>query len=335
MTARERSGAVVMDRYGPPDVLQWREVTLAPLRPTEVRLRTIASAVNRADVEIRRGEWPIQRDDPFPYVPGLETLGTVVDAGEEVTRPRPGDRVITMMQRLGGIHGERPGGYGEHVTVEADVCAVVPGDVDPLAVAALGLAAVTALEGLRRLDLSAGARVAVHGAAGGVGSNAVALARRAGAQVVGVVARTDQAGYVRSLGAADVVVLGPKTTLTQQVGTRSLDAVLETLGAATFPDSVAALRRGGRLCLVGAVTGADLRLLAWDLLQDLHLTGYSSENLTGDALRDDVDEIVAALRAGALRLPEYRTLPLTEAAEAHRLLEAGGVRGRLLLVPGG
>lgn len=323
-----------MDGYGAPEVLQWREVTLPPLGPSEVVLRTLVSAVNRADVEIRRGVWPIQRDDPFPYVPGLETLGTVTDVGDEVTTPRPGERVITMMQRLGGIHGERFGGYGEYVTVPAAACAVIPDDVEPLDMAALGLPAVTALEGLRRLDLAPGHRVAVHGAAGGVGSTAVALARRAGAAVVAVINRPEQADYVRSLGAAEVVVLDTDTTLIDAVGARSLDAVFETLGAATFHDSVAALRRGGRLCLVGAVTGPELRLAAWDLIQDLHLTGYSSENLTGDDLRHDAAELVAALRGGDLRLPEYRVFSLSGAAEAHRLLEAGGVRGRLLLVPG-
>lgn len=333
MNAVDSPGAVVMDCYGGPEVLHWTKVELPCLRSTEVRLLTIASAVNRADVEIRRGNWPIQQDQPFPYVPGLETVGTVTDVGDEVAVPRRGERVITMMQRLGGIHGERFGGYGQYVTVPADACAVLPDDVDPFAVAALGLAAVTALEGLHRLRLAPRNRIAVHGAAGGVGSAAVSLARRADAHVVAVVARSEQAGYVRSLGAAEVAVLGPESTLIDAVGARSLDAVLETLGAATFHDSVAALRRGGRLCLVGALTGPVLHLAAWDLIQDLQLTGYSSENLTGDDLRRDTAEIVAALRGGDLRPPEYRTFPLHAAAAAHRLLEAGGVRGRLLLVP--
>lgn len=323
-----------MDGYGGPEVLQWREVALPSLGSSEVRLRTLVSAVNRADVEIRRGTWPIQAKDPFPYVPGLETVGAVTVVGDEVVAPQPGERVITMMQRLGGIHGERFGGYGEYVTVPAAACAVIPDDIEPLAVAALGLPAVTALEGLHRLQPAPGHRIAVHGAAGGVGSAAVTLARRAGADVVAVVARPEQAEYVRSLGAAEVVVLGRGTTLIDALGARSLDAVLETLGAATFHDSVAALRRGGRLCLVGALTGPELRLAAWDLIQDLHLTGYSSENLTGDDLRRDAAEIVAALRGGDLRLPDYRVFPLPAAADAHRLLEAGGVRGRLLLVPG-
>lgn len=334
MDGQDSAGAVVMRRYGEPDVLRWEEVALAPLGGHEVRLRTVASAVNRADVEIRSGAWPVRRDDPFPYVPGLETVGTVVATGDAVTALEPGQRVITMMQRLGGIHGERPGGYAASVTVPAASCAQLPHDVDTLDVAALGLAAVTALEGLRRLQLRPGQRVAVHGAGGGVGSAAVSLARRAGAEVIAVVSRAEQDAYARSLGAEEVVVLSAGTSLVDALGARSTDAVLETLGARTFHDSVAVLRWGGRLCLVGALTGPELSLAAWDLIQDLHLTGYSSENLTGDALREDVAEIVTALRAGELDPPEYRTLPLSRAAEAHRLLEAGGVRGRILLVPG-
>src|SRR5437588_305337 len=101
-----------MDGYGPPEVLVLREVPLPALGPGDIRVRTIAAAVNRADLEIRSGNWPVQQPDPFPYTPGLEVLGDVAEVGESVTLPRPGQRVITMMQHLGGIHGERPGGYG-------------------------------------------------------------------------------------------------------------------------------------------------------------------------------------------------------------------------------
>lgn len=324
--------AVVMEGYGGPEVLRWQAVGLASPGPGEVVLRTIASPVNRADLEIRSGNWQIQKDQPFPYVPGLETLGTVTEVGTDVTAPVPGQRAITMMQRLGGIHGERAGGYGDHVTVPAASVAVVPDDVDPLAVAALGLGAVTALEGLRRLRLEPGEGVVIRGAGGGVGSAAVSLACRLGADVTAAISHPGQEGYVRSLGATHVVV-GQGSTLVEALGARTVDAVLETLGAHSFRDSVAVLRRGGRLCLVGALTGPDLELEAWDLMQDLHLTGYSSENLTGDELRADMEEIVAALRTGDISPPEHRVMPMSAAAVAHRLLEAGGVRGRLLLIP--
>lgn len=323
---------VQMDRYGPPDVLELRETPLPLLASGEVRIRTVAAAVNRADVEIRSGNWPVRQENPFPYTPGIEVLGDVVETAQDVGSPRPGQRAITMMQHLGGIHGERPGGYGEYVTVPAGHVAVVPGDIDPYALAALGLAAVTALEGLRRLDLRPGQRLAVLGASGGVGSVALRLAKDLGAHVIAVLPRAGKEGHVREQGADEVVLLD-EGTLVDRYGGRALDAVLELLGQRTFADSVAALRRGGRLCLVGALTGPDLSLVAWDLMQDLVLTGYSSENLTGEHLRPDIDHLVGLLRAGRLPPPAYRVMDLAEAAEAHRLMGDSKVAGRILLAP--
>jgi NADPH2:quinone reductase len=323
---------VRMDGYGGPEVLVWREVPARALRHGEVRIQTMAAAVNRADIEIRRGHWPIEQPEPFPYTPGLEVLGKIIEVADGVQSVRVGDRVITMMQRLGGIHGERPGGYAEEVTVLASSVAQVPADVDYYALAALGLAAVTAWEGLRRLQLQPGHRIAVLGASGGVGSAAISLANGLSAQVLAVLPRAGKEHYVRSLGADEVLSL-QAGSLVDQVGPRRLDAVLELLGQRTFRDSVAVLAPGGRLCLVGALTGEDLHLVAWDLMQDLVVTGYSSENLTGDELRADIAHLVGELRAGRLAIPRYQLLPLREAGQAHRLMETGGVEGRLLLVP--
>jgi len=324
--------AIEIDRYGGPEELVWREVSRPPLRAGEARVRTAFAAVNRADVEIRRGEWPVMRDDPFPYTPGLEVVGVVESVGTGVESVQPGDRVITMMQHLGGIWGERPGGYGEFVVVDAGTLATLPADVDLEQVAALGLVAVTASAGLQPLALEPGTRVVVHGASGGVGSAAVTMAAASGAEVVAVLPRAGKDDYVRSLGAAEVVHLDAGG-LVDALGARSVDAVLETTGARTFADSVAALRRGGRLCLVGALTGPDLSLSAWDLLQDLVLTGWSSENLDGDALRSAIGEVVALLREGRLRAPAVERFALADAAAAHRAMESGELRGRALLVP--
>lgn len=323
--------AIEIDRYGGPEELVWREVSRPEPRAGEVRIRTAFAAVNRADIEIRRGEWPIMQDEPFPYTPGLEVVGVVESVDPDVLRVRPGDRVITMMQHLGGIWGERPGGYGECVVVDADTLATLPTDVDLEQIAALGLVAVTASAGLRRLALEPGARVVVHGASGGVGSAAVTMAAASGAEVIAVLPRAGKEGYVRSLGASEVVRLDAGTLL-DALGARSVDAVLETTGARTFADSVAVLRRGGRLCLVGALTGPDLTLSAWDLLQDLVLTGWSSENLDGDALREAMAQIVDAVRSGALRAPAIERFAMSRAAAAHRAMERGELAGRALLV---
>ena len=324
--------AIEIDRYGGPQELVWREVRRPPPGPDEVRIRTLYAAVNRADLEIRRGEWPILRDDPFPYTPGLEVVGVVDDVGERVTGVWPGAHVITMMQHLGGIWGERPGGYGEFVVVPAETLATFAPEVDAEQMAALGLAAVTAAEGLARLDLTPGAGVVVHGASGGVGSVAVALAGARGAEVVAVLPRAGKDDYVRGLGAARVVHLDEQGLL-DALGPRSVDAVLETTGARTFADSTAVLRRGGRLCLVGALTGGQLALSAWDLLQELRLTGWSAESLTGDALREHVAQIAELVRGGLLHPPAIHRFAMADAAEAHARTEAGELTGRALLVP--
>src|SRR5436305_10757099 len=138
-----------MREYGGPDVLRLDEVDVPAPGPGDVRIRTLAAAVNHSDLEIRAGNWPVRRDPPFPYVPGLEAVGEVVEVGEGVASVAVGAHVVTMMQGMGGVRSERAGGYAEHVTVGADAVAALPADVDPLAVAALGLAAVTAYEGLR------------------------------------------------------------------------------------------------------------------------------------------------------------------------------------------
>lgn len=324
---------IQMDGYGSPDVLHLTEVQLPPIAVDEVRFRILAAAVNRADIEIRSGNWSILAPQPFPYTPGLEALGDVVEVGSAVTQVGVGDRVITMMQQLGGIHGIRPGGYQEFVTVEAAKVAPVPNDLDPRAVAALGLAAVTAYNGLKRLDLRTGQTVVVHGATGGVGSAAVAIAHALGARVIATTSSSSKDQYLRSIGADEIVNLRQQS-LVERYGARSLDAVLETVGERTFRDSVAVLRQGGHLCLVGAASGEKLSLIAWDLMQDLHLTGYSSENLTGDDLRADMQHICGWLAGGQIAAPPYQVFPLAAAAEVHTLMEQGTLTGRALLIPG-
>jgi NADPH2:quinone reductase len=324
--------AIEIDRYGGPEELVWRSVTRTAVAAGEVRIRTTYAAVNRADVEIRRGEWPVMQDEPFPYTPGLEVVGEVDSLGRSVEGVAVGDRVITMMQHLGGIWGERRGGYGEFVVVAAGTLATIPPEVDLEQIAALGLVAVTASAGLRRLSLEPGARVVVHGASGGVGSAAVMMAAAAGAEVVAVIPRAGKDDYIRSLGASEVVRLDEHSVL-EALGARSVDAVLETTGERTFADSVAVLRRGGRLCLVGALTGPDLSLSAWDLLQDLRLTGWSSENLDGPTLRTAIAEIVAGVADGHLRATAIERFAMADAAAAHRAMESGELRGRALLIP--
>jgi NADPH2:quinone reductase len=294
-----------MRRTGSPDVLGLEEVELRPVAAGEVRFRILAAAVNHSDLEIRSGNWTIRREPKFPYVPGLEAVGDVIEVGPKVDAIRVGDRVWTMMQGLGGVRAERDGGYAEHATVAASAVAPLPEGTDPVGFAAIGLAGVTAYQGLAQLGALAGRALIVTGAAGGVGSVAVRLARTLGANVVGL-----------ERGAPPP-------------GARTADAVLDVVAGPLFPALIASLRHGGRYCFVGGVGGGDVQLDAWSLLDALTLTGYSTEDLDGDGLR-------AATRALlALELPPARptVLPLADAARAHALLERREIQGRVVLVP--
>lgn len=326
----DKVAAIVMRRYGPPDVLGLGTVAMPPPAADEVRIRSIASAVNHSDLEIRAGHWRVRKPDPFPYVPGLEVVGDVVEVGRAVADVRVGDRVITMQQGLGGVRAERPGGYAEYVTVAATAVARVPAGVDPYDMAALGLVGVTAYEGLRCLGQLGGRRIVVTGASGGVGSAAIAIARVLGATVIAMVSRPERAEYVRSVGAHEVLI-GSPASLQASLGEESVDGVLDTVAGELFGSLVTALRPGGTLSLVGAVGGNQVGFDVWPLMLPVTLTGYSSESLDGDALRRAVAALGDWLGRGTLKPPARRVMPLSEAAAAHALLERRAVEGRLLL----
>jgi len=270
-----------------------------------VRLRALASAVNHSDLRVRAGDWPIRREPRWPYVPGLEVVGEVVDHAPDVRDFAIGDLAWTAMQGLGGVRAERDGGYAEYVTVSAGVLAPVPADLDPVAFAAIGLAGVTAIESMRRLGDLAGKTLVISGTTGGVGGVAVAIGRAFGANVVAL----QRGSPAPAPGSAD--------------------AVLDGVGGPLFPALVAALRPHGRYCMFGAASGGDVAFDLWTLLDGRSLTGYSSEDLDGKALRAATRELLRL----KLTSPPPTVVPLADAPRAHAMIERREVQGRVVLVP--
>ncbi|HUS68608.1 MAG TPA: zinc-binding alcohol dehydrogenase family protein [Kofleriaceae bacterium] len=317
---------IEMERYGGPEVL--RAVERAAVAPGagEVAVRVAIAGVNRADCFIRAGAWT--QAGAWPYVPGLELCGVVEAVGEGVRGLREGDRVITMMQRLGGIHGTRAGGYQERAVVPADTLARVPASLELEAAGALGLPAVTALLASRALDARAGQRVLVHAATSAVGMCAVQLLAASGCHVVASGTRPDKLERVRALGAAELAV----TRAGWSASLAPVDRVFDLVGQATFTSSVELLAPGGRLVFVGGTTGAELAFSGWALMRPVTLTGWSSETLARDQLESAMEAIAAAVSAGVLRAAEVTRIPLAEAARAHALLESGAVAGRIVLM---
>lgn len=331
MTSRHVARAILLNRYGPPEVMEYSSIAVPALAPHEVRIKTTASAINHTDLKIRAGVWPVRKAHPFPYVPGVEVVGVIEELGEAVNEWKVGQSVITMMQGLGGVRAERHGAYSETVVVDADALALIPSHIDSLRMAALGLVGVTAYWGLARIGPLRDRRILVTGAAGGVGSAAVAIARAQGASVVGVMTRPEQADYIRALGADEVVVSAKG--IAPGLEPASVDGILDSVGGHFFNHYVSALRAHGVLSLVGAVAGGDVQFDAWQLIHPVTLTGYSTEDLDGSALRTAISALTTLMIGNSMRSPDYQVMHLADAARAHQLMEEKKTGGRVLLVP--
>lgn len=321
--------AVQMRGYGGPEALEAREASAPLPGPGEVVVATSHAGVNRADLFIRSGTWP--QAGGWPYVPGLECCGTVAAAGEG-SELRTGERVITMMQGLGGIHGRRAGGYQERVLLPASTLARLPASLSLADAAALGLPAVTALLALERLEVAPGARLLVHAGSSAVGLAAIQIARHRGATVVATGTSPGKFDAIRDAGAAEVISTREEGW---SRGVAQVDRVLDLVGSATFAPTVELMAPGGRLVFAGGTSGGDLALSGWSLMRPVTITGYSSETLTAPELARAMVDLAELVRSGAIRVPIPSCFPLARAADAHRAMEEGRITGRVLLVPVG
>jgi NADPH:quinone reductase len=303
---------VIVRSFGGPDVLEVAEVPVPEPGPGQLRVRVAAAAVNPVDVHTRSGALTTAGLLPEREAVGLgwDVSGTVDALGPDAVGFRPGDAVIGLSDRL-----PLPSkAQAEYVVLDAGAVAAVPDGTDPVAAATLPLGGLTAVQALDLVGAEPGDTLLVTGAAGSVGGYAVQLAARAGLRVVAVASAGDE-GVLRGFGAESFV---PRT--------------------ADLPAAVRALVPGG---VHAAVDAASLGTLALDAVRG----GGSLVSVRGDAptplrgirvrnvwIRADGPRL-AELAAAGLHPRVADVLPLDEVAEAHRRLEAGGLRGRLVLVP--
>ncbi len=302
--------AVAVTALGGPEVLQVVELPDPVAGPGQVVVRVRAACVNPADLATRTGHNPGGPQQP-PFLLGWDIAGEVVEAGEGVADLRPGDRVAGMIP--GYLTRGKPGGYAELVAADAEWLVPVPAGLDLALAATVPLNGLTARHALDMMALPGPTTVLVTGASGGVGGFAAELAVRAGHQVVAQASHDDE-DWVRGLGvdkalprSADLATVGPVPAV--------LDAVpLDQAASGAVAD-------GGTLITTRPTTPVDP---ARGVRQDFVLV-----HIDQPALRD----LIRDLAEGRLRTRVAATLPLAEAAEAHRRAEAGGLRGKLVLVP--
>lgn len=293
--------------------------------PNQVLIDVHAAGVTFPDVLLTRGEYQLKPEPPF--VPGSEVAGTVVDAPEG-SGFRPGDRVAAFP----GF-----GGFAERVAADPAVVFPLPERLSFTAGAGVPMNYLTVHFALaRRGRLRSGETVLVHGAAGGVGTAAVQLARALGARVIAVVSTEAKAEVARRAGAHETVpVEGFRQAVAELTEGRGVDVVVDPVGGDRFTDSLRALAPEGRLLVVG-FTGGEIPTVKVNrlLLNNIEVVGVGWGAFwlpRPEYLREQWEEILPHLEAGRLDPLVGSTHPLERAADALRELDGRGAVGKVVL----
>jgi NADPH2:quinone reductase len=321
--------AIRVHRHGGPEVLGLEDIDIGQPGPGEVRVRNRAIGVNFVDVYFRTGEYA---PPALPFTPGNEGAGEVVAVGDGAAEFAPGDRVAYV-----GVLGA----YAEERIVPAQFLVRLPETIDFDTGAAMMLKGLTAHYLLRRtFRVEPGHTILVHAAAGGVGLILTQWAKHLGATVIGTVGSPNKVGIARTSGCDHVIDYGKEdfaARVREITSGAGCDVVYDGVGKATFPASLDCLRRFGTFVSYGSASGPippfDIMLLmkkgtlfaTWPLLFD-HLS--KREDVL--AMSDELFQVVAS---GAVKIPVHTLLPLADAAEAHRRLEARQTTGATVLQP--
>ncbi|HKI00682.1 MAG TPA: quinone oxidoreductase [Thermoanaerobaculia bacterium] len=320
--------AIVVERLGPPEVLELREAPVPEPGPEQVLVRLHASGVNFADTERRRG---VYANLSLPWIPGGEGAGQVVAIGTGGEADLIGRRVAFC-----GLPPAVSGTYAEYAVTPADSLFFLGPDLPFEVGAALPMQGLTAY-GLAffAATVHPGAAVLVHAAAGGVGQILIQLLRRQGARVFGTVSTPGKAAVVTGLG-AEPLLYGEDLPerIAAATGGRGLDRVYDSVGLATQAQSLAMLAPHGELIFFGDASGRP-EPVDPDWLYDRCLkVGAFGLNTSRDlpAWAAARRQLLKWLEAGELQISISRRFPLAEAAEAHRLLEGRATTGKAVLL---
>jgi NADPH:quinone reductase-like Zn-dependent oxidoreductase len=340
--------AVVFERFGGPEVLEPREVPDPVAGPDEVLVEVRACGINHLDLWVRQGLRGLEIQ--MPHILGNDVVGVAGVVGAAVRHVKPGDKVLvvptlscgTCPACLAGddnlcrdydvLGRRRNGGYAEKVTVPAANCLPYPENLSWEEAAAVPLVFLTAWHMLvGRAALKPGEDCLVIGAASGVGSAAVQIARLIGARVIATASSPAKRERARALGAHDVVDHS-QPEFSREVraltGKKGVEVAFEHVGGAVFDQAVASLARDGRLVTCGNTLGGKAAL-DLNVLFGRHLTILGSWM----GRRSDLVEALRFVSDGRLKPVLDVAMPLARAADAHRRIEAREHFGKVVLVP--
>ena len=321
--------AIVIKRYGGPEVLAIEERPDPEPRPGHVLIDVRAFGLNHAEVYFRQGAW-----GDVAEISGIECVGLV--------KHDPGGRLASgrkVAALVGGMGRSINGSYAEQVSVPASNVVPIESELaweDLAAIPESYATAWTSLVGV--LKLAAGETVAIRGATSALGQAAVNIATQAGARVIATTRNAARAPLLEALGAKEVVLEKPNLSRRiREIRPRGIDAVLDIIGNTTVLDSLAIVGRGGRVCLVGFLGGGGPLSLepVFQMPSGTQLSVFASALVTGtpDFPLSEVpfQAIVDGAAAGTYRAKPAKVFRFEEIQQAHRLMEAGGASGKIVV----
>lgn len=343
--------AVTFDQHGGPEVLRYAEAARPPVRADCVLVEVKACAVNHLDMWVRLGARGRHKlDVSLPHILGADVCGIVREVGEAVPQPPEiGARVLlhtsdscgkchycaigrdNLCEHFSTLGVHRDGGYAQYVSVPAIDVIPAPAHLSDAEVACLPLVSLTAWDMLvSRADLRAGEWVLVQAGGSGVGSAAIQLAKALGARVIATASTEAKLAKAIELGADHGIdytdgFVSEVLEITEGTG---VDVVVDSVGSSVFENSIEVLAPGGRLTSCGATADASVSI-------DLHAVQGRrvSFHFVVMGSRGDLREALRVIEAHGLHPALDRTLPLAEAAEAHRALEMRSQFGKIVLQP--
>lgn len=322
--------AIVLTGYGGPEVMQLQEVPDPDFGPDEIRVKVAYTALNRADLVQRLGQYPAPEPAPEYEIPGLEFSGTVERVGSRVTRWQPGDRVFGLLSG---------GGYAEKVVTHEAMALPVPDGLSLPEAAGVAEVFFTAYDAIvYRGHLRVGERILIHAGGSGVGSAAIQLARAMGATVWATVGSPEKAAGVRDLGAHAIEYKSQDfaAVIQEATGSQGVHVVLDFVGSPYLAQNMQAAAVLGRIVVIGLLGGAQAQI-------DLGVLMRKRLTMIGTVLRsrsfaeklnltkDFAEHVLPLLNDGRVRPVIDREFALEDVAAAHEYLAANRNFGKVLL----
>ena len=307
VAAQSSMKAIVIHSSGGPEVLKYENAPRPQPKDDEVLIRVMAAAVNPVDVFIREG-----RSNQFPLIPGMDVAGVVEQAGNEVTKFKPGDAIYAYLSF------EEQGGYAEFAVAKQDHVALKPKSIDFEHAAAVPLAATTAWQALvEKAGLSAGQTVLIHGGSGGVGTFAVQIAKARGAKVIATASTANQ-NLLKQLGVDQPI---DYTTTKFEDVVKDVDVVLNAVRGDTLARSYGVVKKGG---IIVSITGPPDPT-------ELEKHGIRGTGLSAHPDAKVLEELAKLIDAGKITPIVSAVMPLVDVAKAHQQIASRHTRGKMVL----